>query len=45
MENIQRIWILYVTVLSLNCLTAEGGQAADKRYLIINAAGLINALT
>ena len=41
MENTQRIWILYVIVLSLNHLTAEEGETAAKRYLIINAAGLI----
>ena len=51
MENTQRIWILCVIVLSLNCLTAEEGATAAKRHLIINAARLIqyiyfeNALT
>ena len=51
MENIQRVWILYVIVLSLNCLMAEEGATAAKRHLIINAAELIqhmyfqNALT
>ena len=41
MENAQRIWILYIIVLSLNCLTAEEGATAAKRHLIINAAELI----
>ena len=51
MENTQRIWVLYVIVLSLNGLMAEEGATAAKRHLIINAAGLIqhiyfkNALT
>ena len=51
MKNMQRVWILYVIVLSLNCLMAEEGAKAAKRHLIINAAGLIqhiyfeNALT
>ena len=51
MENPQRVWILYIIVLSLNCLMAEEGVIAAKRHLIINAAGLIqdryfeNALT
>ena len=51
MENTQRVWILYVIVLSLNCLTAEERATAAKRHLIINAAELIqhiyfeNALT
>ena len=39
MKNIQKVWILYVIVLSLNCLTAEEGAAAAKRQLIINVAG------
>ena len=30
MENIQRIWILYDIVLSLNCLTAEEGATTTK---------------
>lgn len=48
MENTQRIWILYIIVLSLN---AEEGAISAKRHLIINAAELIqhiyfeNALT
>ncbi|KAM7340214.1 hypothetical protein ACRRTK_000829 [Alexandromys fortis] len=41
MGNTQRIWILYVIVLSLNCLMAKEGATAAKRHLIINAAGLI----
>ena len=39
MKNTQKVWILYVIVLSLNCLTAEEGAAAAKRQLIINVAG------
>ena len=51
MKNAQRIWILYVIVLSLNCLTAEEKTLAAKRHLIMNAVVLIqpicfeNALT
>ena len=51
MENTQRILILYAIMLSLNCLNAEEGATAAKRYLFINAAELIqdryfkNALT
>ena len=51
MENTQRILILYAIMLSLNCLNAEEGAKATKRYLFINAAELIqhryfgNALT
>ena len=41
MENTQRILILYVIMLSLNCLNAEEGATAAKRYLFINAAELI----
>ena len=41
MENTQRVWILYIIMLSLNCLTAEEGATAAKRHLNINAAGLI----
>ena len=41
MENIQRILILYVIMLSLNCLNAEEGVIAAKRYLLINAAEVI----
>ena len=44
MENTQRVWILYVIVLSLNCLTAEEGATAAERHLIINAAGLIQPI-
>ena len=44
MENTQRIWILYVIVLSLNCLTAEEGATAAKRCLIINVAELIQPI-
>ena len=41
MENTQRILILYAIMLSLNCLNAEEGATAAKRYLLINAAELI----
>ena len=41
MENTQRILILYAIILSLNCLNAEEGATAAKRYLFINAAELI----
>ena len=41
MENTKRILILYVIILSLNCLNAEEGATAAKRYLFINAAELI----
>ena len=41
MENIQRILILYAIMLSLNCLIAEEGATAAKRFLFINAAELI----
>ena len=41
MENTQRIWILYVIMLSLNCLNAEEGGRTAKRYLFINATELI----
>ena len=41
MENTQRILILCVIMLSLNCLNAEEGATAAKRYLLINAAELI----
>ena len=40
MENEQRILILYVIMLSLNCLNAEEGATAAKRLLYINAAVL-----
>ena len=33
--------MLYVIVLSLNCLMAEEGTTAAKRHLVINAAELI----
>ena len=51
MKNTQRVWILNIIVLSLNCLMAEERATTARRYLIINAAGLIqhiyfgNALT
>ncbi len=51
MENTQRILILYAIMLCMNCLNAEEGATAAKRYLFINAAELIqhryfeNALT
>ena len=41
MENIQRISILYAIMFSLNRLNAEEGATAAKRYLLINAAELI----
>ena len=41
MENTQGILILYAIMLSLNCLNAEEGATAAKRYLLINAAELI----
>ena len=41
MENKQRILIPYAIMLSLNCLNAEEGATAAKRYLLINAAKLI----
>ena len=41
MENTQRLLILYIIMLSLNCLKAEEGVTAAKRYLFINAAKLI----
>ena len=41
MENTQRIWMLYVITLSLNCLNDEKGETAAERYLLINAAELI----
>ena len=41
MENTHRILILYAIMLSLNCLNAEEGARAAKRYLFINAAELI----
>ena len=41
MENTQRVWILYVIVLSLNDLMAAEGTMAAKRHLITNATGLI----
>ena len=51
MENSQRILILCVILLSLNCLNTDEGGTAAKRYLFINASELIqgryfeNALT
>ena len=44
MESTQKIWILHITVLSLNCLTAEKRAIAAKRHLIIYAAGLTQPL-
>ena len=41
MENTQRILILYAIMLSLNCLNVEEAATAAKRYLLINAAELI----
>ena len=41
MEKTQIILILYAIMLSLNCLNAEEGATAAKRYLLINAAELI----
>ena len=41
MENTQRILILYAAMFSLNCLNTEEGATAAKRYLLINAAELI----
>ena len=41
MVNTQRILILYVIMLSLNCLNAEEEATPAKRYLFINAAELI----
>ena len=41
MENTKRILILYAIMISLNCLNAEEGASAVKRYLLINAAELI----
>ena len=40
MKNTWRILILYVIMLSLNCLNAEEGATAAKRLLFINAAEL-----
>ena len=39
MENTQRILILCVILLSLNCLNAEEGETAAKRlflYMLLN---------
>ena len=41
MENTQTILIMCVIMLSLNCLNAEEGATAAKRYLFINAAEVI----
>ena len=41
MENTQRILILYAIMLCLNCFKVEEGETAAKRYLLINAAELI----
>ena len=40
MKNTKRILILYVIMLSLNCLIVEEGATAAKRLLFINAAEL-----
>ena len=40
MENTQRILILCVIMLSLNCSNAEEGATVDIRLLFINAAEL-----
>ena len=40
MKNIQKILILYVIMLSLNCLNTEKGTTAAKRLLFLNAAKL-----
>ena len=40
MENTQRILILCVILLSLNCLNAEEGATAAKRLLFIKATKL-----
>ena len=37
----KRVRILYVIMFSLNCLNAEEGAIAAKRYLFVNAAELI----
>ena len=34
MENIQRILILYASMLSLNCLNAEEGATAAKKTFV-----------
>ena len=44
MENTQRLCILNVIVLSLNCLMAKERIGAAKRCLIINAAALIQPI-
>ena len=41
MQTTQRIMIMYVIMLSLNCLSAEEGTTAAKQYFLINAAELI----
>ena len=41
MKNTQIVWILFVIMLSLNCLNAEEGATAAKISLLINAAELI----
>ena len=38
MKTTQRIQILYVIMLSLNCLNIQEGAITAKRYLFINAA-------
>ena len=41
MENTKSVWILYIIMLSLNCLMAKEGATAAKRHLFINAAKII----
>ena len=41
MENTKRTLILYIIMLSLNCLNVEEGETSAKRLLFINAAKLI----
>ena len=36
--------MLYIIVLSLNCLTAEEGATVAKQHLITNAAGFIQSI-
>ena len=40
MKNTKKILILYVIMLSLNCLIVEEGATAAKGLLFINAAEL-----
>ena len=41
MENTQVFWILYVIMLSLNCVTAEEEATTAKRNIFINTTKLI----